>query len=185
MRQNHTGPNKSPKPSKRELSKPGALPPAVVRPRAPGADLEAKALDHAALGIPARLHSTKDRARYDRPGHIADAHAERLLHLSQRRSGRDEFTLVFDSAAGDDLATELAEQAVTSMVGGGETWLDTVNAQVEEEEGGPFLETRADREFASGPEAEDGTQGFLREALPTPSAGNSVHFEGVRRGRRP
>jgi hypothetical protein len=101
------------------------------------------------------------------------------------RTALDEFALVFDSAGRDDFATELAEQAVTSMVGGGETWLDTLNAQVEEEDGGPFLETRAAREFASGQEAHDDTEGFLREAVPTPSAGNSAPFEGVRRGRRP
>src|SRR5688572_11461337 len=61
-----------------------------------------------------RMELAKSRARYDRPGHLADAHAERLRHSSRGRPGRDEFTLVFDLAAADDLATELAEQAVTS-----------------------------------------------------------------------
>lgn len=110
--------------------------------------------------------SSPDSApRYDRPGHLEDSHAARLLQLSRRRSSREERGFIFGSAASDDLAEELAEQAVSSMVGAGETWLDMVNAPVEEEEGGPFLESPGAREFAAG--SEDETEGFLREALPT------------------
>jgi len=141
--------------------------------------------DSARLGIrgtSARVDTANSRFRYDRPGHIAQAHAERLRQLSQSRAGRDEFALVFDSAARDDLAIELAEQAVSSMVGAGGTWLDTVNAPVEEEEGGPFVETRATREQVE-PKAD--TFDNAPDAVPTSNAGKFVPFQGVRRGRRP
>lgn len=191
MRQNHTRPNKSSKPSKKDAVESLLVQPrrARAKPKPVPGEIQRAVGSRVniapGLNSAAEISAARSRLRYDRPGHLEDAHADRLRHLSQRRAGRDEFAMVFDAVDGDELATELAEQAVTSMVGGGDTWLDTVNAQVDEEEGGPFLETRASKEFASGPESEDETAGFLREALPTPSAGNSVPFEGVRRGRRP
>lgn len=184
MRQNHTSSSKSSKSNSVKAKTLLSGPESSTRPAATQTQPAVTMGKEFHQSSGERADSVKSRARYDRPGHLEEAHAERLLHLSKGRAARDEFALVFDSAASDDLATELAEQAVFSMVGGGETWLDTVNAPVEEEEGGPFLETRGAREFASGPEAEDDTAGFLREALPTPSAGPAVPFEGVRRRRR-
>lgn len=122
------------------------------------------------------------RVRYDRPGHLAAIHADRLRHMSQGSSARDEFELVFDSAAGDDFATELAEQAVRAMAGGGGTWLDTINAQVDEEEGGPFLEPHAGREFASRLHVDRAVP--PGEAVPTPGAGNFGPPDTLRRRGR-
>lgn len=190
MRQNHTSSSKSSKSNQAKAEKRLSGPESSTRPTATQPQRAEKKTGATTPGgefhqsVVERLESAKRRARYDRPGHLADAHAERLLHMSKGRAARDEFALVFDSAASDDLASELAEQAVSSMMGGGETWLDMVDAPVEEDEGGPFLETRGAREFALGPEAEDDTEGFFREALPTSSAAPPVPFEGVRRRRR-
>jgi hypothetical protein len=126
--------------------------------------------------------SLRDDSRFDRPGHIAEQHASRLLHLSRGNAKRDEFEMIFDSAAHDDLATELGEFAVTSMVGGGETWLDKVNAPSEEEDGGPFLETGGEQEFATGSDEE--SDGYLREALPTSSASRPESVLTMRSRRR-
>lgn len=191
MRQNHTSSSKSSKSNHAKAETLLSGPESSTRPAASqtqrAAEKKAGAINSSGefhQSVVERVDSVKRRARYDRPGHLEEAHAERLLHMSARRTSRDEFALVFDSAASDDLATELAEQAVSSMMGGGETWLDMVDAPVEEDDGGPFLETRGAREFAAGPEAEDDTAGFMREALPTPSARPPAAFEGVRRGRR-
>lgn len=118
--------------------------------------------------------------RYDRPGHLEGAHAERLLQLSRRGGSHDEFELVFDAADDDDLATELAEQAVSSMIGGGGTWLDVVNAPVEEEQGGPFVEAWRGRERDLG--HGEGVYEPSRDAKPPLSEG-TASFPGIRRGR--
>lgn len=164
-------------------------------PRPSERDGGGKRLAEAAIGgVDGRIGQVKSRVRFDRPGHLADAHAARLLEMSRGRVRRDEFALVFESAAFDDLATELAEQAVTSMVGGGETWLDTVNAPVEEEDGGPFLEAGGASEVGDGGDPERGAaplqssaaeRAHVGEPLVTTDSPNSVPFEGVRRGRRP
>lgn len=121
--------------------------------------------------------------RFDRPGHISKEHASRLWELSHTHARRSESERAFDFARADDLANELGELAVTSMMGGGETWLDVINAPSEEEDGGPFLETRSAREFAV--DSEEDLDGFLREALPTSSAARqeSEIFSARRRGR--
>lgn len=197
MGQNHTSANKSSKAPKHEAPKLATQKLGAQKldgESTPGEGTVASSVDVERLatssgvalvgsrGTQARVDTANSRFRYDRPGHIAEAHAERLRQLSQSRAHRDEFALVFDSAARDELATELAEQAVSSMVGAGETWLDTVNAPVEEEEGGPFVETRAEREYV---EPKTDTSDNAREAVPTPDAGKFAPFQGVRRGRRP
>jgi hypothetical protein len=114
--------------------------------------------------------SARTAVRFDRPGHLADDHAQRLLRLSKRRPPDDfAFLLASRGNTDDDLAEELAEQAVSAMTTGGDTWMESMDKTVDEEEGGPFVETRASREFARGAEHE--VDGFLREALPTTRSG--------------
>lgn len=102
--------------------------------------------------------------RYDRPGHIDERHAQRLLRLSGQRRD-DDSAFLFENSQDDELATELAEHAVQAMTAGGDSLLDSRDEAVDEEQGGPFLETRASQEFARG--GARATAGFFREALPT------------------
>lgn len=141
----------------------GAVPPLPVSKPSGGAGLNAKGSGSNAARSKS---SVPPSARYDRPGHLADDHAQRLLGLSKRRRPDDvAFLLANKGNSDDDLAEELAEQAVSAMTTGGDTWMEFMDKTVEEEEGGPFIETRASREFARGSEEE--VDGFLREALPT------------------
>lgn len=134
----------------------------------------------AGVGDPSPLKLTSERpsARFDRPGHLADEHAQRLLRMSKRRRPDDNaFLMANKGTTDDDFAEELAEQAVSAMTTGGDTWMDAMDETVDEEEGGPFVETRASREFARGSEQE--VDGFLREALPTTR--NGVKSRGQKR----
>lgn len=182
MRQNHTSSSKTPRPTIKARHK-----------RTKG-DAEASKTAGSLATSPPRVELTLastpaapagDRvravSRFDRPGHLAREHAERLLRLSRRDMQKDR-EQGFDWGDGDDLAAELGEFAVISMVGGGETWLDLVDGHVDEDDGGPFVETQSSREFAPG--SDEDSDGFLREALPTSSAlakGASPEFRRRRR----
>lgn len=65
------------------------------------------------------------------------------------------------SGRDDDLAEMLGEEYVRAVTSGEEQGVEMRDAPVPEEEGGPFVETSAAREFANGPD--DGEP----EALPT------------------
>jgi hypothetical protein len=65
------------------------------------------------------------------------------------------------SARDDDLAELLGEEYVRAVTSGEEQGVEMRDASVPEEEGGPFVETSASREFASGPDDAE------PEALPT------------------
>lgn len=120
--------------------------------------------------IPAKGPPERPNIRFDRPGHLADEHAQRLLNMSKRKAPDDVAFLIANRGAPDDqLAEELAEQAVSTMTTGGDTWMDFMDKTVDEEDGGPFVETPASREFARG--SEQDVDGFLREALPTTRSG--------------
>ena len=118
-------------------------------------------------GDPTPLKAAPERPspRFDRPGHLAEDHAQRLLRMSKRRAPDDSAFLMANKGSTDDeLAEELAEQAVSAMTGG-DTWMEFVDKTVDEDEGGPFVETPASREYARG--SDQDVDGFLREALPT------------------
>ncbi len=186
MHQNHTrskvGPQVSPRNTKGSRSKVVPAEPLVTEDRPKKAMKQGVGMGPQKPSPARGTGIGSDESRFDRPGHISEGHASRLLHLSRKNAKRDEFEMIFDSAATDDLATELGEFAVTSMVGGGETWLDKVNAPSEEEDGGPFLETGGEQEFATG--SDDESDGYLREAFPTSSASRPESSLSMRRRRR-
>jgi hypothetical protein len=104
--------------------------------------------------------------RYDRPGHLDPAHAERLLRLA--RVGRTDDTnraFVQSSSREDDFAEELGETAVTSMTSGQDALTGELDAQVDEERGGPFVETSGKVEFAGGTDASNIAEA-TREPIP-------------------
>ncbi|HEY6079798.1 MAG TPA: hypothetical protein VIW29_13380 [Polyangiaceae bacterium] len=88
---------------------------------------------------------------FDGAGHMDPAHAERLLALA--REGKDTAeanAFVADPETDDDLAEELAEAAVASMNSGEDQLGRDLEAVVDEEQGGPFVESSGNTEFAGG-----------------------------------
>lgn len=105
------------------------------------------------------------RARYDRPGHLDPEHAERLLALSGSSRDGQARAFVEPESVGDDFAEELAETAVATMTSGEDMLTEDLDAPVDEERGGPFIETSGNVEFAGGTD-ESNTEDATREPLP-------------------
>ncbi len=105
--------------------------------------------------------------RYDRPGHLNPKYAEEL-HAKSGASV-DEGRAFVAGARGvrDDLAEELGEEAVEKATSGGaDVGEEALDQVVPEEQGGPFVETTGDREFADGVDPSN-PEGATREPFPT------------------
>ena len=89
---------------------------------------------------------------FDGAGHMDPAHAARLLALA--REGKDAEAdaggFVKSTGPKDDLAEELAEAAVANMTSGEDQLTTDLEAVVDEDQGGPFVETSGSTEFAAG-----------------------------------
>ncbi|RYZ01334.1 MAG: hypothetical protein EOO73_35855 [Myxococcales bacterium] len=105
---------------------------------------------------------------FDGAGHMDPAHAQRLLELGRAGKESDD-TEAFPLAAEDDLAEELAETAVSAMTSGEDSLMDELEAEVEEESGGPFIETSGNVEFAGGTD-ESNIADATREPVPLANA---------------
>jgi hypothetical protein len=82
--------------------------------------------------------------RYDRPGHLDPAHAERLRDLSRAgREEEDDGAFLRASAEEDDVASDLGEAAVANMTGGDADVSNRIEARIDEELAGRFAETFA------------------------------------------
>jgi hypothetical protein len=68
----------------------------------------------------------------------------------------------------DDLTERLGEEAVSSMTSGESQLADDWDKPLEEEDGGPFVETRDRDEFASGTDGSN-IVGATREPFPKTS----------------
>jgi hypothetical protein len=68
----------------------------------------------------------------------------------------------------DELTERLGEEAVSSMTSGESQLADDWDKPLEEEEGGPFVETEGRDEFASGTDASN-IAGATREPFPKTS----------------
>ncbi len=123
--------------------------------------MEKKPSSRPALQVP----SAAERARYDRPGHLDPAHAERLLALSGSSREGQGHAFVEPDNVDDDFAEELAETAVASMTSGEDALTEELDALVDEEQGGPFIETSGNVEYAGGTD-ESNTEDAMREPLP-------------------
>ena len=75
--------------------------------------------------------------------------------------------------AGDDLAEELGESFLQSATSGEEAGLDIQNEETEEEQGGPFIETTAQEEFADDVD-ESNPEDAEPAALPTTASDNEA-----------
>jgi hypothetical protein len=103
---------------------------------------------------------------FDNAGHLDLDRAERLRRLGEASSNGDGVAFVAGSAAEDDLAEELAEEAVVAMTTGADQLVDDLNRDVEEDWGGPFVVTSANKEFAAGTD-ESNIEEATREPFPT------------------
>jgi hypothetical protein len=103
--------------------------------------------------------------RYDRPGHLNPEHAQRLLEMGRADrladAGR---AFVRRNSHRDGFAEELGETAVTSMTSGEDALTGELDAQVDEERGGPFVETSGKVEFSR--ETDDSIAESTREPIP-------------------
>ena len=107
----------------------------------------------------------------DGSGHVDPAHAKRLLALSREsRETPDARTFVSAPRSREAIAEELGEGAVSSMTSGGDSLSDTLDESVDEENGGPFVETAASEEFAEGTD-ESNIAGATREPFPKTAGG--------------
>jgi hypothetical protein len=110
-------------------------------------------------------------ARRDGSGHVDPAHAKRLLALSRESQETSEGrSFVSGPRSKEAIAEELGEGAVTSMTSGEGSLPDTLDEHVDEENGGPFIETAASEEFAEGTD-ESNIAGATREPFPKTAGG--------------
>ena len=103
---------------------------------------------------------------FDGAGHMDPAHAARLLRLAREGKTADDESAFVGAAKGQDaLAEELAEAAVGAMTSGEDQLTGELEAEVDEDTGGPFVETSGNTEFAGGTD-ESNIEGATREPFP-------------------
>jgi hypothetical protein len=111
------------------------------------------------------------RSSLENSGHIDPDHAQRLLELSREtKETSDDRSFVTKPRARDGLAERMGEEAVDAMTSGEDATTNEADQWVEEEEGGPFVETTAEEEFADDDEAPN-VPGAMREPFPRTSGG--------------
>lgn len=114
-----------------------------------------------------RAQPSTERRAFDNAGHLDPQRASRLLEIAaETRSADTENAFFKGSAADDDLAEELGESAVAAMTSGEDKVGEDLNHDVEEDWGGPFVESTASKEFASGTD-ESNIAEATREPFPT------------------
>lgn len=103
---------------------------------------------------------------FDASGHMAPAERERLLELGRENREVEPKGLTAGQIAHDSLGEGFGEAAVASMTSGEDELGDDLEAEVQEELGGPFVETSGKTEFAEGTD-ESNIEGATREPFPT------------------
>jgi hypothetical protein len=104
--------------------------------------------------------------RRDATGHL-DADYERRIRAGSRAPD-DGLAFLTGFRTGEPLAEELGEAFLQSATSGEESESERRERILPEEEGGPFVRTRASREFAYGFD-ESNIAGATREPLPKTS----------------
>jgi hypothetical protein len=107
-------------------------------------------------------------SRRDGSGHLPKKYARDLREISRESRGDRNDTRAFlrRSRSEDDLAEELGEEAVAAMNSGEGQGDRLTDLEVEEETGGPFVETSARTEFARGTDRSNPRKA-TREPFPT------------------
>jgi hypothetical protein len=112
----------------------------------------------------------KPTSRSDLAGHLDPAHAARLLRLSRETDQHDaNVGFVAGPRSKDAMAEQFGEETVSAMTSGEGKAADDWNEHVEEEDGGPFIATSGDEEFATGTD-ESNTADATREPFPKTSS---------------
>jgi hypothetical protein len=103
--------------------------------------------------------------RNDHAGHLDPKYAREL----RARGGKPEpvgRAFIVEPRGNDDLAEELAEEAIESATSGEYDGEDRMNQAVAEETGGPFVESTGKVEFAHGTDLSN-PKGAKKEPFPT------------------
>ncbi len=120
------------------------------------------------------MSKKKPAIGYDGSGHLDPAYAKQLLDLGDAgRPAESDEAFVNRAFTDDDLAEELAEAAVTSMTTGEDMLTEQLAIEVEEDRGGPFVETSPNVEFAGGTD-ESNIAEATREPFPTPNGSDDT-----------
>jgi hypothetical protein len=108
----------------------------------------------ASAPVPAATKTNGFRRR-DRAGHLEPHYAADLLAKGRESRDADDAQPAFvrGTRSGDGLAEELGEEAVETMTSGENDSGDNRDQFVDEEIGGPFVESSSKREFAEGNDA--------------------------------
>jgi hypothetical protein len=93
-------------------------------------------------------------------------HLWELAHAARTTDSDQAF--VVSAFADDALAEELAEAAVLNMTSGEDELTQRLDAEVDEERGGPFVQTSGNVEFAGGTD-ETNIPEATRDPFPTPN----------------
>lgn len=109
---------------------------------------------------------SRGRTRFDNNGHLDPNRVARLNELAAESQPQPERAFFAGSEAEDDLAEELGEGAVLAMTTGEDKVGEDFNHDVEEDWGGPFIETSASKEFAFDVD-ESNIAEATREPFPT------------------
>jgi hypothetical protein len=107
----------------------------------------------------------KGLRREDRPGHFDPKYAKALRAESGRMPAEPRAFIV-EPRANDDLAQELAEEALETATSGEYDGEDRMNADVPEDVGGPFVQTTPKQEFAHGTDPSN-PKSAKKEPFPT------------------
>jgi hypothetical protein len=102
--------------------------------------------------------------REDRAGHMDPRYVASLLDRGSRRDG-DGLAFVSGRRSSDDLAQELAEEAVVAMTSGEDGLTEDFERLIDEERGGPFVTSTSRVEFAHDIDASN-PEGAFREPFP-------------------
>ena len=97
-------------------------------------------------------HASAPLRREDRAGHFDPQYAASLRALGSRTKD-DDRAFIGGTRAADDLAEELAEEAVVAMTTGEDNLRDDLEAETDDEQGGPFVTSTGREEFAGGTDA--------------------------------
>jgi hypothetical protein len=103
---------------------------------------------------------------FDASGHMDPAERQRLLDMGREHRDAEPKGLTAGQIAHDSMGEGFGEAAVASMTSGEDELGDDLEAEVEEERGGPFIETSGRTEFADGTD-ESNIEGATREPFPT------------------
>ena len=104
--------------------------------------------------------------REDRAGHLDPKYAASLLaRAAEHRVRDDNRAFITEGSTHDDLAEELGEEAVRAMTSGEDDIASHRDASVDEERGGPFVDSTGGQEFADGTDDSNPPEA-LREPFP-------------------